>query len=94
VRIVRTARAEQDLIDIWTYIALDNERAADRVLDALERKTRLLARNPNIGRERSDIAAGMRSIISGSYLILYRIFGGDVEVVRYIHMRRQLNELP
>jgi toxin ParE1/3/4 len=36
VRIVRTDRAEEDLIDIWTYIALDNERAADRVLDVLE----------------------------------------------------------
>jgi toxin ParE1/3/4 len=36
VRIVRTDRAEEDLIDIWTYIALDNERAADGVLDVLE----------------------------------------------------------
>ena len=49
VRIIRTARAKEDLIEIWTYISLDNEQAADRVLDALERKTRLLANNPNIG---------------------------------------------
>ena len=66
LRIVRTDRADEDLIDIWTYIALDNERAADRVLDVLERKTRLLANNPNIGRERFDIAAGVRSVVSGS----------------------------
>ncbi len=88
MHIVRTARAEEDLIDIWTYIALDDERAADRVLDELERKTALLASNPNIGRERFDIAAGVRSLVSGSYLILYRIFADKVEVVRYVHMRR------
>lgn len=93
MRIVRTDRAEEDLIDIWTYIALDNERAADRVLDVLERKTRLLANNPTIGRERFDIAAGVRSVVSGSYLILYRILADEVEVVRYVHMRRQLKGL-
>jgi toxin ParE1/3/4 len=93
VRVVRTDRAEEDLIDIWTYVALDNERAADRVLDMLERKTRLLAKNPNIGRERFDIAAGVRSVVSGSYLILYRILGDEVEVVRYVHVRRHVKEL-
>ena len=87
------AKAEEDLIDIWTYIALDDERAADRVLDALERKTTLLARNPNIGRERFDIAAGVRSVVSGSYLILYRILGDEVEVDRYVHVWRQLKGL-
>lgn len=93
MHIVRTARAEEDLIDIWTYIALDDERAADRVLDELERKTTLLARNPNIGRERFDIAAGVRSLVSGSYLILYRILTDEVEVVRYVHVRQQLKGL-
>jgi toxin ParE1/3/4 len=93
VRIVRTARAEEDLIYIWQYIALDDELAADRVLVGLERKTSLLARHPNIGRERPDIAEGMRSLVSGSYLILYRILGDEVQVVRYVHMRWQLKGL-
>jgi toxin ParE1/3/4 len=93
MRIVRTPRAEEDLIDIWTYIALDDVRAADRVLDELERKTVLLASNPNIGRERFDIAAGVRRVVSGSYLILYRILGDEVELVRYVHVRQQLKGL-
>jgi hypothetical protein len=49
MRIVRTARAEEDLIDIWTFIALDDGRAADRVLDEFERKSTLLASNPHRG---------------------------------------------
>jgi toxin ParE1/3/4 len=93
MRLVRTARAEEDLIDIWTYITLDDERAADRVLDELERKTTMLASTPNIGRERFDIAAGVRSLVSGSYMILYRILTDEVEVVRYVHVRRQLKGL-
>ena len=68
MRIVRTARAEEDLIEIWSYIAKENETAADLTLDALERKTRLLGLHPQIGRERPDIGKGVRSAISGAYL--------------------------
>ncbi|AZG76460.1 type II toxin-antitoxin system RelE/ParE family toxin [Methylocystis rosea] len=93
MRIVRTARAEQDLIEIWSYIANENETAADWTLDALERKTRLLGLHPQIGRERPDIGKGVRSAISGAYLILYRLLEDRVEVVRYVHMRRRLEGL-
>jgi plasmid stabilization system protein ParE len=40
---VLTPRAEQDLNEIWEYIADDNVEAADRVLRALERAIRKLA---------------------------------------------------
>ncbi|MBY6240165.1 type II toxin-antitoxin system RelE/ParE family toxin [Methylosinus sp. Sm6] len=90
MRIVRSARAEEDLIEIWAYVARDDESAADRLLDRLERKTRLLGENPKIGRERNDIAVGVRSTVCGSYLLLYRIEADHVELVRYIHMRRSL----
>jgi plasmid stabilization system protein ParE len=35
--LILTPRAEQDVNDIWTYIADDNVEAADRVPEALER---------------------------------------------------------
>ena len=38
----RTAQAEEDLIDIWLYIAQDNPGAADRLLDEIEEKFFLL----------------------------------------------------
>ena len=34
----RTALAEEDLIDIWIYIAQDNPVAASNLLDEIERK--------------------------------------------------------
>jgi len=45
----RTAQAEEDLIDIWLYIAHDDVRAADRVLDDIEEKLLLLADQPGLG---------------------------------------------
>jgi toxin ParE1/3/4 len=91
--VVRTLQAEEDLIDVWVYIASNDPRAADRVLDELERRTMLLARYPEIGRERPDIAPGLRYLASGSYLILYRLAEECVEIVRYVHGRRDLKEL-
>ncbi len=75
------------------HIARDDPHAADRVLDALERRTMLLARHPEIGRERPDIAPGVHYLVSGNYLILYRIGEDRVEIVRYVHGRRDLNEV-
>lgn len=43
---VLTPRAEQDIGDIWDYIAADSIEAADRVLTALEKAIALLAKTP------------------------------------------------
>lgn len=54
--IQRTAQAEEDLIDIWLYIAHDDIRAADRFLDEIEEKSLLLADQSSLGPARPDIA--------------------------------------
>jgi toxin ParE1/3/4 len=48
------------LIDIWAYVARDNSAAADRLLDTLDQKSLALARNPQIGMAREDIAPDVR----------------------------------
>jgi toxin ParE1/3/4 len=92
VRVVRTRQAEEDLIDVWMHVAKDDARAADRVLDELERRTMLLSRYPGLGRERPDIAPDVRYLASGTYLILYRLVEDSVEIVRYVHGRRDLRQ--
>lgn len=47
---VLTPCAEQDVGDIWDYIAADSIEAADQVLDSLERTVMKLAKSPGIGR--------------------------------------------
>lgn len=34
----RTARAKDDLVDVWLYIAADHPDAADRLLEEIDRK--------------------------------------------------------
>lgn len=91
--IQRTAQAEEDLIELWLYIAQDNLPAADRVLDDIENGCQHLAENPLMGRLRSDIAPELRYFVVGKYLILYRIVPNGIQIVRVIHGARDVPNL-
>jgi toxin ParE1/3/4 len=88
-----TARAEEDLIDIWVYIANANPKAADGVLDAIEHACLRLEDNPYLGPARPDLAPDLRYRVVGRYLIFYRIVERAVEIVRVIHGARHLPRL-
>jgi toxin ParE1/3/4 len=89
----RTAQAEEDLIDIWLYIAQDNPGAADRLLDTIEEKCSLLADHPQLGPARPDIAEDCRYLPVGNYLILYRLLPDGIEIVRVVQGSRRLENL-
>ena len=95
-----TPRAEEDLIEIYSYIALDSLAAADRVLARLESSVEILARNPRIFARRPDISASTRVLIEGPYLVLYETRPDtdqgpirSVEIVRVVDGRRNLKNL-
>ena len=91
--IQRTAQADEDLIDLWGYIAQDNPNAADHLLDEFESKFALLAEQPRLGPARSDIAPELRYFPVGRYLILYCEIDNGIEVVRVVHGARRLSHL-
>lgn len=91
--LTRTERCEQDLIELWVYIAQDNPAAADRVLDEIDAKCHLLAEHPRLGPARPDIRPDLRYFPVGSYLIFYREIPGGVEIVRVVHGARDLPDL-
>jgi len=64
--ILRRPQARLDLIDIWNYIADDNEAAADRMLDRIGRVLRMLSEQPKPGRERPELRPGLRSFPVGN----------------------------
>lgn len=92
-RLVRSRRARQDLIDIWTFVAADSPVAADRLLDRVDAACQRLLDHPASGAAREDIRPGMRHLVIGPYLVLYRIAGTDIQVVRVVHGRRDLGRL-
>src|SRR5262249_32633741 len=89
-RVVRTARAEDDLIEIWSYIAERDPAAADRLLDALQARWQLMATQPRSGAPRDDISPGLRPLVVGQYLSLYRVTSNEVVIIRVIHGRRNI----
>ena len=88
--LIRTDRADEDLIAIWLEIAADNPVTADRVLDAIEARWQQLAQHPHSGLARDDIASGIRHLVAGQYITLYRILDDGVEIVRVLHGRRKI----
>ncbi len=53
---VLTPQADQDLVDIWEYIAQDDIEAADRWDANLREAFQMLARNPRVGHSRKDLS--------------------------------------
>ena len=88
--IVRSTRAADDLIAIWLHVGSDSEAAADRLLDRIEARWQQLATYPYSGAPRDDIAPGIRHLIVGEYLILYRVGEDAIEILRVLHGRRNI----
>ncbi|MCL2639664.1 MAG: type II toxin-antitoxin system RelE/ParE family toxin [Phycisphaerales bacterium] len=82
--------AAEGLNDIWDYIALDDPLAADAFIDELHGKFQMLSENPRMGRQRDDLAPGLRSFPHGNYVITYRIKHDIIEIDRVIHGARDL----
>lgn len=61
LRIDRRPLVREDLLDVWGSIAVDDEAAADRVLDRIERVLGMLAEHPRAGRARPEIGGSLRS---------------------------------
>jgi toxin ParE1/3/4 len=92
-RLFRTRRARQDLIEIWEHVAADNPAAADALLDRIDDACSRLIDHPRLGPARDDIRPGLRYLVVGDYLVLYRIIDEGIEIVRVVHGRRDLFNL-
>ena len=88
-------RAEEDLRQLWRYIAEDDVSAADRLLLRIDAKLQVLRDFPSLGTSRNDIRPGFRMLVEGNYLLLYDYLEKDdlVEVIAIVDARRDLGEL-
>ncbi|CDX13265.1 Plasmid stabilization system [Mesorhizobium sp. ORS 3324] len=83
-------RAESDVEAIGDYVAGRNPNAAVRLVGALEQRWDLLTLHPFSGAPRDDIGPGIRHLIVGEYLTLYRVADDAIEIVRVLHGRRNI----
>ncbi len=90
-----TEYAEEDLFNIWTYIAVENQNPenAERFLGRLQICFESLAKTPGLGVSKNEYALNLLQYPFGAYLIFYKSFTTGIEIFRIIHGSRDLTEL-
>lgn len=84
-----TPAAQVDLDDIWeTTVAQWSVDQAEAYLRGLWKTLDVLIFQPKIARERHEIVPPVRLHPYRSHVIIYRIEGDFIEVVRLVHHRR------
>ncbi len=85
--------AENDIDSICEYLQQHSETAAERLLEDIAERTKLLSVQPGVGRPRDDLLPGMRSSVIGKYVLFYLYDDEEVEVVRFVHGSRDIENL-
>lgn len=85
--------AQNDLDEIQTYIAeeLDNPQAAQATVGKIIKSIRLLLNHSLAGASLSSIAnvdSDYRFLVSGNYMVFYRVNGTNVFIDRVLYGRR------
>ena len=70
--VIWTPEAEQDSVDIWAYIAIDNPSAAAEMDARFSEAIALLAAHPKMGKA-GEIAGTRELIPHASYRLVYEI---------------------
>lgn len=88
-----TDSAKNDLLELWLHIAEENQPAADAALDSIKETVWLLAAQPEMGRDRPELADELRSFpTSTPYIVFYVPEGDGVMVIRVLHHARDIDE--
>ena len=91
--LILSPSAQQDLADIFDYIARDKPRAAANWVCKIEEKCRLISTVPNFGELRPEYGREIRSSVVGRYVIFYRELEDGIQVVRVIPGDRDIRSL-
>lgn len=86
--------AENDLNEIFDFIALDKHEAASAFVSRLRLLCDRLADHPDMGLQRPRFKGGdLRSFPVNRYLIFYRKRPNGIEIARVLHGTRDLDLL-
>jgi toxin ParE1/3/4 len=90
--ILLSDKARADLLRIFSYIDEHSPNAAIEFIRRIETNFENLLRFPFIGRERSNLAPGLRCLVVGLHLIFYVVEREDIIIVRVIDGRMDVDE--
>lgn len=93
-RVLRSRSVGRDLDRVFGDVSANNgEAVAIAQLDRIEASLRRLGAFPNLGRDRSDLAPGLRACSVKPWEILYRVRGEDVLISRVLDGRMNVAAL-
>jgi toxin ParE1/3/4 len=84
-------QADADLLDIYRYLSERSPAAAEALFFEIDRTFKNLSDFPFIGRERSTLAEGLRSIGAYPYVIFYTAEPDRIVIMRVLHGRRDID---
>jgi toxin ParE1/3/4 len=87
----KSPQAEIDITAIWDFIAADSIKAADGLINRIDRAFDMLADTPLAGRSRDELRPNLRSFPVGNYIIFYVPLPDGVEVVRVMNGRQDID---
>lgn len=87
-QILRRPRVEQDLSEIYDWIADESPANADAYIERLVAAMRLLADMPRMGSCPLPRFPSVRSLPVGSHLIFYQPIDDGIDVIRVVHGAR------
>lgn len=94
---VLTPRAKLDIFEIWSYIAIDSESAADRVEQAIYTACSFVAEAPMRGHLRPNLTKRPLRFWTltryKNYSVVYRPETNPLQVVAVLHGKRNLPRL-
>ena len=93
LRIHKSPAAENDLDEIWWYIAQDSPVNADKFIDEIETTCRQLARFTSMGKNRDELHPGLQSFPVSKYLIFYMQINDGIEIIRVLHGMMDIDAL-
>lgn len=85
-----TPQAEADLVEIYEYLAEQNEQAAERITREMHARIQSTAQAPLTGRPRDDLAPGLRSVVVRPYVIFFRPVAETIQVIRVLRGSRDV----
>ena len=80
--------AEEDLEEIWNFVAERDVEAADRLIDEITGRFDHLLAYPEAGRARHELLVNLRSLPVKRYVIFYQPTDDGVEIFRVLHGSR------
>ena len=83
--------ADSDLLNVHAYLAERNPAAVVSLAHEFEAKFQNLSRFPFIGRDRSNLVRGIRSVVAGNYVIFYRVDPDRVTIMRVLDGRSDID---